>query len=54
MNQQEKHYCSLFKYLSLLTFLDATKKSGRRLLGDVDFKEAKQKASWITPVPGGM
>ncbi|CAH3165729.1 unnamed protein product [Porites lobata] len=33
---------------------DETKKSGRRLVGDVHFKEAKQKASWITPVPGGV
>ncbi len=24
------------------------------LVGDVDFKEAVQKASWITPVPGGV
>ncbi|XP_073231403.1 C-1-tetrahydrofolate synthase, cytoplasmic-like [Porites lutea] len=33
---------------------DETKKSGRRLVGDVHFKEAKQRASWITPVPGGV
>ncbi len=32
---------------------DETKKSGRRLLGDVHFEEARKKASWITPVPGG-
>ena len=34
-------------------FLDSTRKSGRRLVGDVDFEEAKLKASFITPVPGG-
>lgn len=33
---------------------DSTKKSGQRLVGDVDFKEVKQVASWITPVPGGV
>ena len=31
---------------------DATKKSGQRLVGDVDFAEAKKVASYITPVPG--
>lgn len=25
-----------------------------KLLGDVDFEQAKQTASWITPVPGGV
>eukprot|EP00123_Amoebidium_parasiticum_P018558 comp24240_c0_seq1/m.44814 comp24240_c0_seq1/g.44814 ORF comp24240_c0_seq1/g.44814 comp24240_c0_seq1/m.44814 type:complete len:932 (-) comp24240_c0_seq1:839-3634(-) len=33
---------------------DATKKSGSRLVGDVDFEEAKLVASAITPVPGGV
>jgi 5,10-methylene-tetrahydrofolate dehydrogenase/methenyl tetrahydrofolate cyclohydrolase len=33
---------------------DATKKSGRRLVGDVCFNEAKEVAGWITPVPGGV
>ncbi|GME87398.1 hypothetical protein B5S28_g1656 [[Candida] boidinii] len=33
---------------------DATKKSGQRLVGDVDFESAKEKASFITPVPGGV
>ncbi|XP_048732585.1 C-1-tetrahydrofolate synthase, cytoplasmic-like isoform X1 [Ostrea edulis] len=33
---------------------DATKKSGKRLVGDVAFEEAKAAASWITPVPGGV
>jgi len=33
---------------------DATKKSGRRLVGDVEFAVAKKLASWITPVPGGV
>jgi len=33
---------------------DSTKKSGRRLLGDVEFDEAKKVASFITPVPGGV
>jgi methylenetetrahydrofolate dehydrogenase (NADP+)/methenyltetrahydrofolate cyclohydrolase len=33
---------------------DATKKSGSRLVGDVDFESVKQIASAITPVPGGV
>ncbi len=33
---------------------DATAKSGFRLKGDVLFDEVSTKASWITPVPGGV
>lgn len=33
---------------------DETKKSGYRLVGDVNFDEAKEVAGWITPVPGGV
>lgn len=33
---------------------DATKKSGFRLVGDVDYDAVKEKASFITPVPGGV
>ena len=33
---------------------DATKKSGHRLVGDVNFEEAKEVAGCITPVPGGV
>jgi 5,10-methylene-tetrahydrofolate dehydrogenase/methenyl tetrahydrofolate cyclohydrolase len=33
---------------------DSTRKSGRRLVGDVNFEEAKEVAGWITPVPGGV
>lgn len=33
---------------------DATKKSGQRLVGDVDFDSASEVASYITPVPGGV
>ncbi|MFA5553234.1 MAG: bifunctional methylenetetrahydrofolate dehydrogenase/methenyltetrahydrofolate cyclohydrolase FolD [Phycisphaerae bacterium] len=33
---------------------DSTKKSGFRLVGDVDFEAVKEKASLITPVPGGV
>ncbi|TWR31349.1 bifunctional 5,10-methylene-tetrahydrofolate dehydrogenase/5,10-methylene-tetrahydrofolate cyclohydrolase [Mucilaginibacter pallidiroseus] len=32
----------------------ATSKSGFKLFGDVDFEGVSQKASWITPVPGGV
>ncbi|MFH0953108.1 MAG: tetrahydrofolate dehydrogenase/cyclohydrolase catalytic domain-containing protein [Verrucomicrobiota bacterium] len=33
---------------------DAGTKSGYRLIGDVDFDQVKEKASAITPVPGGV
>lgn len=33
---------------------DSTKKSGYRLVGDVDFESVSKKASAITPVPGGV
>ncbi len=33
---------------------DATKKSGHRLVGDVNFEEALQVAGFLTPVPGGV
>lgn len=32
----------------------STTKSGYKLYGDVDFEEVSKKASWITPVPGGV
>jgi len=33
---------------------DSSTKSGYRLVGDVDFASARQRASKITPVPGGV
>jgi methylenetetrahydrofolate dehydrogenase (NADP+)/methenyltetrahydrofolate cyclohydrolase len=33
---------------------DKTKKSGYRLIGDVEFEEVSKKASAISPVPGGV
>jgi methylenetetrahydrofolate dehydrogenase (NADP+)/methenyltetrahydrofolate cyclohydrolase len=33
---------------------DPTKKSGHRLVGDVDFEAAREVAGAITPVPGGV
>jgi len=33
---------------------DDTKKRGYRLAGDVDFEQVSKKASFITPVPGGV
>lgn len=43
----------------MITFInyfvtDSTKKSGQRLVGDVEFSEVKDIASFITPVPGGV
>jgi len=36
------------------TVLDPTKKTGQRLVGDIDFASAAPVASHITPVPGGV
>ena len=33
---------------------DSSKKSGYRIVGDVDFEAVKDKVSFITPVPGGV
>lgn len=33
---------------------DASKKRGYRLVGDVDFAGASERAAHITPVPGGV
>jgi methylenetetrahydrofolate dehydrogenase (NADP+) / methenyltetrahydrofolate cyclohydrolase len=33
---------------------DATRKSGQRLVGDVEFEAASKNCSYITPVPGGV
>jgi methylenetetrahydrofolate dehydrogenase (NADP+) / methenyltetrahydrofolate cyclohydrolase len=33
---------------------DPSTEKGYRLVGDVAFDEAKEKAAWITPVPGGV
>jgi methylenetetrahydrofolate dehydrogenase (NADP+)/methenyltetrahydrofolate cyclohydrolase len=33
---------------------DATRKSGSRIVGDVDFEAVREVASLITPVPGGV
>lgn len=41
-------------YFHKLFFVDPSKKSGQRLVGDVDYESVKQVASYITPVPGGV
>ena len=33
---------------------DDSKKSGKALLGDVDYDACRHVAGWITPVPGGV
>lgn len=40
--------------IELRLFTDDTKKSGQRLVGDVEFSSASAVASHITPVPGGV
>ena len=37
-----------------MIFADSTKKSGQRLVGDVDYEAASKVAGFITPVPGGV
>jgi len=33
---------------------DASRPKGYRIVGDVDFEQVAEKASYITPVPGGV
>ena len=33
---------------------DDSSKKGYKIVGDVDFKNVSKKASYITPVPGGV
>lgn len=37
-----------------ITRVDDESEKGYKLVGDVDFDSVKEKASWITPVPGGV
>lgn len=37
-----------------ITRVDDDSEKGYKLMGDVDFEQVKEKASWITPVPGGV
>lgn len=37
-----------------ITRVDDNSEKGYKLVGDVDFETVKEKASWITPVPGGV
>lgn len=54
----DMHDCSI-KLANLImavcnNYTDKSKKSGQRLVGDVDYKEVREVAGWITPVPGGV
>ena len=40
--------------VGITRLVDASKKNGFRLVGDVDFKEVSKKSKFITPVPGGV
>ncbi|MEC5157351.1 bifunctional 5,10-methylenetetrahydrofolate dehydrogenase/5,10-methenyltetrahydrofolate cyclohydrolase [Chryseobacterium sp. MP_3.2] len=37
-----------------ITRVEDDSEKGYRLIGDVDFESCKEKAGWITPVPGGV
>ncbi|XP_007444522.2 C-1-tetrahydrofolate synthase, cytoplasmic [Python bivittatus] len=39
---------------SYQSFTDSTKPSGKRVVGDVAYTSAKERAAYITPVPGGV
>lgn len=45
---------NFFTAFSILVITDSTKGNGQRLVGDVCFEEARNVASYITPVPGGV
>lgn len=40
--------------LRSVSLLDDTKPSGKRVVGDVHYASAKERAGFITPVPGGV
>lgn len=40
--------------IGINTIADSTKKSGYRIVGDVDFDDVIDKVKYITPVPGGI
>ena len=57
LKTQMEHVCGTIqteKTWNDATLQDSSKKLGYRLVGDVNFAEAKKKASKITPVPGGV
>lgn len=37
-----------------MSLSDETKPSGKRVVGDVHYASAKERAGFITPVPGGV
>ncbi len=37
-----------------ITRVDDDSEKGYKLVGDVDFEDVRKKASWLTPVPGGV
>lgn len=55
---KQPHLKNLKRFYSLkshkIKISDDSKKSGQRLVGDVNFDEAREHASFITPVPGGV
>jgi methylenetetrahydrofolate dehydrogenase (NADP+) / methenyltetrahydrofolate cyclohydrolase / formyltetrahydrofolate synthetase len=53
-NRRRNKLHSWSLHLLLLPNLDPSKKTGQRLVGDVDYDSASEVASKITPVPGGV
>ena len=48
---EHAHKCDSSQFC---TVQDASKKRGYRLVGDVEFSTASERAAYITPVPGGV
>jgi methylenetetrahydrofolate dehydrogenase (NADP+) / methenyltetrahydrofolate cyclohydrolase / formyltetrahydrofolate synthetase len=46
--------CQSREFITHSFLEDATKKSGQRLVGDVEYVTSSEVASYITPVPGGV
>ena len=45
---------SKYSAIHILHVSDASRKSGYRLVGDVDYASVREVAGWLTPVPGGV
>lgn len=47
-------YSALYVHVRVFHVSDASRKSGYRLVGDVDYASVTEVAGWLTPVPGGV
>ena len=47
-------YSAMHVHVCVFHVSDASRKSGYRLVGDVDYASVTEVAGWLTPVPGGV